>query len=71
MLALELVADKAGRTPLDSAEGVAARIAETARKRGVFVRAMANKIVISPPLTLTLDEADVIARTLREALQTE
>jgi len=33
------------------------------------VRAIANKVVMSPPLTLRQDEADFIAVTLREALQ--
>ena len=69
MLALDLVTDKASRTPLDPTEGFAARVADAARKRGVLVRAIANKVVMSPPLTLKLEEADLMSRTLREALR--
>ncbi|MEK6352200.1 MAG: aspartate aminotransferase family protein [Burkholderia cenocepacia] len=69
MLALDLVTDKASRTPLDPGKGFAARVADAARRRGVLVRAIANKVVMSPPLTLRQDEADFIAVTLREALQ--
>ncbi|OAJ52053.1 hypothetical protein A6V36_18180 [Paraburkholderia ginsengiterrae] len=69
MLALDLVTDKASRTPLNPMEGFAARVADAARKRGVLVRAIANKVVMSPPLTLTLDEAALIARALHEALR--
>ena len=50
-------------------EGFAARVADAARRRGVLVRAIANKVVMSPPLTLTLEEADTMARALRDALQ--
>lgn len=69
MLALDLVTDKASRTPLNPSEGFAARVADAARKRGVLVRAIANKVVMSPPLTLKLEEADLMARALREALE--
>ena len=68
MLALDLVTDKASRTPLNPMEGFAARVADAARRRGVLVRAIANKVVMSPPLTLKLEEADMMARALREAL---
>ncbi|MFB9125328.1 aspartate aminotransferase family protein [Paraburkholderia dipogonis] len=69
MLALDLVTDKASRTPLNPSEGFAAQVADAARKRGVLVRAIANKVVMSPPLTLKLEEADLMARALREALR--
>jgi adenosylmethionine-8-amino-7-oxononanoate aminotransferase len=44
-------------------------VADAARRRGVLVRAIANKVVMSPPLTLKLEEADMMARALRDALQ--
>lgn len=68
MLALDLVADKVSRTPLEP-EGFPVRVAEAARCRGVMVRPVGNTIILSPPLTLNVEEADLIARTMRDALQ--
>lgn len=68
MIALDLVADKRTRQPLDPGEGYAARVAEEARKEGVLVRPVGSKIILSPPLTLTTDEAGMIAQSLETAL---
>ncbi|SFC62643.1 Adenosylmethionine-8-amino-7-oxononanoate aminotransferase [Pseudomonas citronellolis] len=70
MIALDLVADKRTRQPLDPAAGHAARIADAARAEGVLVRPVGNKIILSPPLTLSSDEAGMIAAALETALQT-
>jgi len=69
MIALDLVADKRTRQPLDPAAGHAARIADAARAEGVLVRPVGNKIILSPPLTLSSDEAGMIAAALETALQ--
>ena len=68
MIALDLVANKGSREPLDPANGLASRIAEHARRAGVLVRPIGNKIVLSPPLTLTSDEAGMIVGALDDAL---
>ncbi|BBP64595.1 MULTISPECIES: aminotransferase class III-fold pyridoxal phosphate-dependent enzyme [Pseudomonas] len=68
MIALDLVADKATREPLDPASGRASRIADEARRAGVLVRPIGNKIVLSPPLTLTADEAGQMVSALDMAL---
>ncbi|MCF5705819.1 aminotransferase class III-fold pyridoxal phosphate-dependent enzyme [Pseudomonas syringae] len=70
MIALDLVVDKATRQPIDPAAGHASRIADEARRAGVLVRPIGNKIVLSPPLTLTPDEADLIVYALDTALAT-
>lgn len=69
MIALDLVADKRTRQPLDPAAGHAARIADAARAEGVLVRPVGNKIILSPPLTLSSEEAGMIAAALETALQ--
>lgn len=69
MLALDFVTDKASRKPVDPREGLPVRVADAARRRGVMVRPVANKIILSPPLTLKAEEANLIARTMRDALQ--
>lgn len=68
MIAVDLVADKVTREPLDPANGLASRIAEQARRAGVLVRPIGNKIVMSPPLTLTADEATLMVDALDSAL---
>ncbi|WNW09883.1 aminotransferase class III-fold pyridoxal phosphate-dependent enzyme [Pseudomonas sp. DTU_2021_1001937_2_SI_NGA_ILE_001] len=68
MIALDLVADKRTREPLDPAAGHAARIADAARRAGVLVRPVGNKIILSPPLTLSADEAASLVEALDKAL---
>ena len=68
MIALDLVTDKTTRQPVDPAAGHAARIAEAARDEGVLVRPVGSKIILSPPLTLTSEEAGQIATALDSAL---
>ena len=70
MIALDLVTDKSTRQPLDPATGLATRIADEARRGGVLVRPIGNKIVLSPPLTLTSGEAGMIVQALDHALAT-
>lgn len=67
MLALDLVVDKATREPVNPMEGYADRVAEIARQNGVLVRPVGTKIILSPPLTLTMAEADKIAIALDKA----
>ena len=55
---------------LDPAPGLATRIADEARRGGVLVRPIGNKIVLSPPLTLTSEEAGLIVRALDHGLAT-
>ncbi|WP_236184687.1 aminotransferase class III-fold pyridoxal phosphate-dependent enzyme [Pseudomonas protegens] len=68
MIALDLVADKYTRQPLDPASDHAARIADETRRAGVLVRPVGNKIILSPPLTLTSDEAGLMVSALESAL---
>ncbi|MBR9867785.1 MAG: aminotransferase class III-fold pyridoxal phosphate-dependent enzyme [Oceanospirillales bacterium] len=70
MLALDLVADKATRQPVNPMEGYANRIAEVAKQNGVLVRPVGTKIILSPPLTLTIEEADKMAAALDTAFST-
>ncbi|WP_428034468.1 aminotransferase class III-fold pyridoxal phosphate-dependent enzyme [Amphritea sp.] len=67
MLALDLVVDKATREPVNPMEGYANRIAEAAKQNGVLVRPVGTKIILSPPLTLTIEEADKMAAALEIA----
>ena len=69
MIGLDLVTDKSTRQPISPMDGQAALIAETARQEGVLVRPVGTKIILSPPLTLTKEEADKIASALTTAFK--
>jgi putrescine aminotransferase len=66
MLALELVTDGDSRTPLLPAPPVE----DVARRdTGVIVRNCGHNVVLSPPLSMTLDEADELADALTSVLE--
>ncbi|MBV1789948.1 aminotransferase class III-fold pyridoxal phosphate-dependent enzyme [Marinobacterium sp. D7] len=67
MIALDLVTDKQTRQPVNPQLGYANRVAEYAKKAGVLVRPVGTKIILSPPLTLTLEEASSIVSALDQA----
>jgi len=64
MVALDLVKDRKTRTPIDPAEGYAARVSAISREEGAFVRPVGNKIILSPPLTLEQGHVDVLVDAL-------
>ncbi len=66
MLALELVSDRAKKTP--AAKDVTARIHEATYRAGVMVRISGPNIILSPPLILTAEEAAKIVSALDEGL---
>ncbi|GAB3292155.1 aspartate aminotransferase family protein [Parasphingorhabdus pacifica] len=68
MAAVDLVADKRTHEPIDPTTGLAQRIAAQARREGVVVRPAGTKIIVSPPLTLSAEEARTIVRALDSAL---
>ncbi|MFK7801556.1 MAG: aminotransferase class III-fold pyridoxal phosphate-dependent enzyme [Anaerolineae bacterium] len=62
MLGIEMVDDKATKTPKDMAFGQ--QIAAVAQKEGAMVRASGHKIILSPPLIINEEEIDVIVNAL-------
>ncbi|MBU9604640.1 aspartate aminotransferase family protein [Burkholderia multivorans] len=64
MLALDLVADKTTREPIDPLSGYANAVAEVAREHGVLVRPVGTKIILSPPLVIEQRELDRIVDAL-------
>lgn len=69
MVGLDLVADKQTRAPLDPATGIGERISALARQEGAIVRAAGPTIILSPPLTISAEEVDMLASTLMSALR--
>ena len=62
MTALELVSDRATRTPVDKA--VPMRLQEEIYRNGVMVRVSGPNLIMSPPLILTESETDTILSAL-------
>ena len=67
MIAIDLVADKTTKQPVDPSDGLAVRIAVAAREAGVLVRPVGSMIVLSPPLVFQAEHCDELATALRGA----
>jgi 4-aminobutyrate--pyruvate transaminase len=64
--AIELMADKAARTPFEAGRKAGYRFAALALEEGLIVRAMSDSIGLCPPLVITAAElADLFARLTR------
>jgi len=70
MLALDLVANKQTREPIDPLSGYANSVAEVAREHGVLVRPVGTKIILSPPLVIQREPLDRIVDALAAAFET-
>ena len=66
MTAIELVSDKANKTPLDM--GAMKRIQKTTYDAGAMVRVGPGVIMMSPPLVITEDEVTTIPTCLDKGL---
>ncbi|MEP7100781.1 MAG: aminotransferase class III-fold pyridoxal phosphate-dependent enzyme [Burkholderiales bacterium] len=58
MTGIEMVADKAKRTPMPRTSDVPARVAREAYQRGAMVRISGPNMILSPPLVMTIEEVD-------------
>ena len=68
MCALELVADRSTKAPID--KGVIGRVQEVAYQAGAMVRVSGNNIIMSPPLVLSAQDVQVILAALDAGLAT-
>ena len=62
MCAMELVSDRATKAPID--KGTIGKVAEVAYENGAMIRVSGPNIILSPPLVLTEDDANVILNAL-------
>jgi adenosylmethionine-8-amino-7-oxononanoate aminotransferase len=69
MLALDLVKDRATREPIDPQDGYANQVAAAARAAGALVRPVGTKIILSPPLVLQREHADLLVEALDTAFR--
>lgn len=68
LLAIELMADRRLRKPLDARLGVGAWIRDYCYERGMIVRNNGDILVIAPSLTLSRSEADDMLELLESAI---
>ena len=68
MIAVELVKDRKTKEPFGPTEAYPNAVSELCLANGVMLRTIANKFIISPPLTFTKDHADEVTRVLDKAL---
>jgi adenosylmethionine-8-amino-7-oxononanoate aminotransferase len=69
MVGIELVVDRATRTPYPPAARVGQQVVRAARARGVIIRPLGNVIVLMPPLAISPGELDQVVDVTREAIR--
>jgi adenosylmethionine-8-amino-7-oxononanoate aminotransferase len=67
--AVELVRDRKTKAPFPWEEKRGFSVCELARKRGVWLRPLANVIVIMPPLSITIEQLDQICDAVEWAIR--
>ena len=68
MLGVDLVSDKKTKTPMPAVENAAERIFQGCVDRGVIVRPVGSRLIISPPLVIDSAQCDTIVSALSEAI---
>ena len=66
--AIELVADKAAKTPFDPKAGVGGFLSKRAQAHGLIIRPLVDTIAFCPPLIINEDEIDLMFERLGSAL---
>ncbi|MCL4503117.1 MAG: adenosylmethionine--8-amino-7-oxononanoate transaminase [Deltaproteobacteria bacterium] len=68
MVGIELVQDKESREPFPVARRTGHRVILAARKLGAILRPLGDVIVLMPPLSITLEQLETLARITQEAI---
>ena len=66
MLAIKLVKDIDTKEPFEPTDEYPPMISSACESRGLIIRCIVNKLIISPPLIFTKEHADVLSDTLEE-----
>jgi adenosylmethionine-8-amino-7-oxononanoate aminotransferase len=69
MMCVEYVADKETKAHIPDEVNISRRISRECESRGLLVRPMGHLDVVSPPLTLTREDADFLVDTLAESIK--
>ncbi|MDP3503548.1 MAG: adenosylmethionine--8-amino-7-oxononanoate transaminase [Myxococcales bacterium] len=68
MVGVELVKDRVTKEPFAFDERIGFKVCLEARKHGVWLRPLGNVIVLMPPLSLTVEEAELAVSAIEQAL---
>ncbi len=68
MIGIELVRDKSSREPFPFEARKGFQVCLAARKHGVLLRPLGNVVVVMPPLSLTVEQAERIVQAIEGAL---
>ncbi len=68
MVGIELVKDRVTKEPFGFDERIGFKVCLEARKHGVWLRPLGNVIVLMPPLSLTVEEAELAMSAIEQAL---
>ncbi len=69
MLGIDLVSDRARKTPMPISENAAERIFMGCVDRGVIVRPVGSRIIVSPPLVIDKAQCDTIISAMAGAIK--
>jgi adenosylmethionine-8-amino-7-oxononanoate aminotransferase len=67
--AFDLVTDKETATQFSTNEAIGRKIAQFALERGVWLRPQPHFVYVMPPLSITIDELDLMMRTIEAGLK--
>lgn len=67
MAGIELVADPLTGEAFDPGDRIGGRVCEAARDHGVAIRPLGDVIVLMPPLSITLEEIDLLCDAVEQA----
>jgi adenosylmethionine-8-amino-7-oxononanoate aminotransferase len=68
MAGIELVSDKKTKEPYPWEDKIGWKVANYARENGVFIRPLANVIVIMPPLIISNENLDRMLAVIKDAI---
>jgi adenosylmethionine-8-amino-7-oxononanoate aminotransferase len=69
IVGIELVQDRASKTPYPWGERRGQQVCNVARERGVLVRPLGNVVVIMPPLAVSLEEIDQMVAAVEHGIR--
>jgi len=67
---IELVLDKESKEPYPWEQRLGVRVCNEARKHGLFLRPLGNVLVVFPPLSITMEELELLMGGIEESIRT-
>lgn len=69
MVGIELVSDRATRTPYDPCSKMGNRVILEARTRGVIIRPIGNVVILMPPLSVSESQIDLLVSVVTDSIR--